>query len=140
MGKRIALDFDDTYTAMPEIWDTFIRACKSAGHTVTIVTARDSMKSMPEENQDIYNADINEVCKRLGIGVVYTYGRQKAEYFSADIWIDDNPDWIPRMELIKSMATMDGWKSSSDDEDADLVAIAKERQNGKTVKVDIDDL
>ncbi len=95
----IAMDFDDTYTAMPEIWDAFIEACKSAGHKVTIVTARSEVLSMPS-----YNHDIRTVCDRHGISVVYTEGEQKAERFKADIWIDDFPGNIPKRSVIEYLA------------------------------------
>ena len=101
---KIALDFDDTYTAMPEIWDAFIGACQSAGHAVTIVTARQERVASPS-----YNHDIRLVCDKHGIEVVYTFGDQKSVFFDADIVIDDCPCAWPSMDLIKSMATMDGW-------------------------------
>lgn len=105
--KKIAMDFDDTYTAMPEIWDSFISACIAAGHQVTIVTAR------ADSDVKSYNHDIRQVCYKHGIDVVYTHGDQKSEHFEADIWIDDNPDWIPSMELVRSMVLMDGIHKSN---------------------------
>ena len=94
--KKIALDFDETYTAMPQIWDRFISDCKRHGHTVTIVTARGEW-----ENNPSYNHDIRVVADFHGIEVVYTGGEQKSEHFKADIWIDDNPSWIPSLDMLK---------------------------------------
>ena len=100
--KKIAIDFDDTYTAMPEIWDAFIIACKAAGHSVTIVTARHG-----SVHHVFKNMDITEVCDRLGIEVVYCNHKQKASCFDADIVIDDCPIAWPSMDLIKSMSMFD---------------------------------
>ena len=36
----IALDYDETYTADPVLWDRFIGDANDHGHTVWIVTAR----------------------------------------------------------------------------------------------------
>ena len=99
--KKIAIDFDDTYTAMPEIWDAFIIACKAAGHSVTIVTARFENKSAPS-----YNYDISKVCELHGIDVVYCEGDQKSDCFEADIWIDDAVIGIPSEDQIISLARL----------------------------------
>jgi len=97
---KIALDFDDTYTAMPDIWDQFIESCKEQGHEVTIVTAR--------ANSEVssYNHDIRLVCKKHDIEVVYTDGKAKALYYSADIWIDDHPEWVPSKSMMEAMVRL----------------------------------
>ena len=77
---NIALDFDGTYTADPELWDKFILLCQNSGHKVTIVTMR-----YPEEG-------INN----LPYDVIYTNRKAKIKYclkkgITFDIWIDNNP-------------------------------------------------
>lgn len=75
---RIALDYDKTYTADPELWNRFIRDAQSRGHVVFIATMR-----YPHET--IENAPV---------GVVYTSRQAKSKMVNADIWIDDSPAWI----------------------------------------------
>lgn len=40
VGLRIALDYDNTYTADNVLWDAFIKLSVSLGHSVYIVTMR----------------------------------------------------------------------------------------------------
>lgn len=85
-GLIIALDFDETITADPVLWEGFIALAKSRGHSVTIVTLR-------PEKQD--NSDIIKFATKHNINVVFTAGKQKEDTFKADIWIDDIPALIP---------------------------------------------
>jgi len=82
--KIIALDYDDTYTADPGLWDAFIAMAKARGHMVVCVTFR--RPDLP-------------VGHDMGIEVFYTSGRQKAEFMLEQdllpsIWIDDLPHLI----------------------------------------------
>ncbi len=88
---KIALDYDDTYTADPDLWTAFIYIARSSGHQVTFVTYRHE----PDEGHSDQNDDVKEAAKSLGIDVVFTHGQQKAGCFYADIWIDDMPLTIP---------------------------------------------
>lgn len=74
----IALDYDNTYTADPALWDNFVSLAQSRGHTVKIVTMR-----RPDEAIDTDVAD-----------VVYTSRKAKSSVIRADIWIDDSPQWV----------------------------------------------
>lgn len=81
---RIALDYDGTYTADPELWGAFIAKARERGHDLVMVTMR-----------RIGNEQIeNPPC-----AVVYTNRRAKAPFmercgYKIDVWIDDNPHWI----------------------------------------------
>lgn len=75
---RIALDYDKTYTADPELWDQFIRDAKSRGHEVFIATMRHP----------------HEAIENPPVEVVYTSRKAKIHIVVADIWIDDSPHWI----------------------------------------------
>jgi hydroxymethylpyrimidine pyrophosphatase-like HAD family hydrolase len=83
---NIALDYDDTYTADPGLWDDFISAAHGRGHRVFIVTAR------PPDML------IDEVPGIPPTRHVYTNLQSKLTYcadvlgLSVDIWIDDRPD------------------------------------------------
>ena len=75
---RIALDYDNTYTLDPALWDGFIKAAQNRGHDVRIVTMR-----YPQE-----------VIDAAPVEVTYTSRKAKASVTSADVWIDDKPHWI----------------------------------------------
>ena len=75
---RIALDWDGTYTADPELWDAFTKLAESRGHTVTIVTLRAPVVERVSTDLD----------------VVYCSRTAKRKHFTADVWIDDSPQWI----------------------------------------------
>ena len=74
----LALDYDNTYTADPAMWDDFIQLAQDHGHEVKIVTMRHP----------------HEPVAGLQIEIVYTGRKAKASAVSADIWIDDSPAWI----------------------------------------------
>lgn len=85
---KIALDFDDTYTADPELWDEFVASAKNRGHSVVVVTGR----RRTEENV----ADVQVP----GCSVIFTELLAKEWYCSHfhkctfDIWIDNEPRFI----------------------------------------------
>lgn len=86
--KTIALDYDGTYTADPDMWNRVIELFKSYGWRVLVVTARRDT----EEN-------VAEV-QVPGCSVVFTRLSPK-EWFmrenrgiNVDIWIDDDPNVI----------------------------------------------
>ena len=81
--KIIAVDYDDTYTELPEIFEDFMKACKSKGHVVFFVTYRHPGIDKIETSWEVF----------------YTGGKPKAEYMRSqglevDIWIDDYPELI----------------------------------------------
>lgn len=88
---HIGLDYDDTITLDPELWDRVIALFIDAGHQVTIVTIR----------SDRHGADdIKNYADAHGIPAVFTFGCQKDTFTAAlgitiDIWIDDTPLLIP---------------------------------------------
>jgi hypothetical protein len=91
---KIALDYDETYTAAPVLFEAFVAMAKQLGHQVTFVTYR----------QDKYdNEDIHADAQSLGIDIVFTSGKQKRHVFEADIWIDDSPITIPKFEELGNM-------------------------------------
>jgi acid phosphatase class B len=88
---NISIDFDDTYTRDPYLWDEFVSNAVRRGHVVYCVTAR-----TPEESAEVYAT----IAKIIGIErCVFTSSRSKRKTVAArgiriDIWIDDNPDAI----------------------------------------------
>lgn len=81
---RIALDYDDTYTKDPTLWDNFVTKAKYNGHQISFVTYR-----YPYETKGIVDA-----AKRLALNIVFTSRQPKRRFFNADVWIDDMPECI----------------------------------------------
>lgn len=87
----IALDFDETFTADPALWATFIASAHQRGHTVICVTAR----------RGKFLEDRLEVCSALpdGVATYFAYDTPKRTFMAqqgieVDIWIDDTPEGI----------------------------------------------
>lgn len=89
---NIAIDYDDTYTADPVLWDCFIPVAMLQGHTVFIVTCR---------VDDSHNRE----CVRVpgipahrhnftGHAAKRWFMEQKGIHI--DVWIDDRPETIER--------------------------------------------
>lgn len=81
----IALDYDGTYTADPELFLAFISMAKERGHEVVCVTARNT------EEASIMCPDL------IGsVEVIATDRASKAHHMASlgrmpKVWIDDNP-------------------------------------------------
>ena len=87
---NISLDFDDTYTRDPEMWDLFIELAKHRGHTVYCITARPPTK---ENKEEVYDSIGQRVGKE---NCLFTDCLAKAKYaydrgIRIDVWIDDLP-------------------------------------------------
>lgn len=85
---KISLDFDDTYTRDPLLWDRFIRDALKSGHDIRIVTFRKKSMTDPALGQ-----------LSTLIPVIYTGFEQKRQFcnkldFIVDVWIDDSPEFI----------------------------------------------
>ena len=90
-GRQVfSLDFDDTFTADPELWTHFINKAQVLGHSVYIVTARDNSESNLREIKNAVGS---------GVPVIMTGNQQKRSHciendIEIDIWIDDYPEAI----------------------------------------------
>ncbi len=88
---NISLDFDDTYTRDPALWNVFIQDCIVRGHNVYVVTARS-----PEQRKEV----MESVGIRVGESRVYFTSMQSKKNYMwkqgirIDVWIDDNPTAI----------------------------------------------
>ena len=85
---NIALDYDQTYTRDPDLWNEFILSARIRKHQVFIVTMR-------YENSEAIPQDVASMVNR----VIYTERRGKRAKMQflqlpIDIWIDDMPDFI----------------------------------------------
>lgn len=88
----IAIDFDGTWTADPELWSAFCRSAISRGHQVWCVTAR-----VPAMMDEVFET----VGVILGTHRCLSVGSEpKASAFErhtgqrVDVWIDDAPELI----------------------------------------------
>jgi hypothetical protein len=83
--STFGIDFDDTFTADPELWSLFIELAESRGHRCVIVTQR--APAYEGELRDLVGADVaiafcagatkDQACRQLGLSV--------------DVWVDDYP-------------------------------------------------
>lgn len=80
----IGIDYDDTYTADPDLWRTFIAIAQVRGHKIVCVTCR------RETMDNVQDCDIP------GVLTYFTGGAPKDWYMRekgivVDVWIDDYP-------------------------------------------------
>lgn len=89
----IAIDFDDTFTADPELWAVFIRLAQHKGHRVLCVTSRRDSESNLEDMVGVFEAN------GLSLPVIFCNMGSKLWTMEqrgtkVDIWIDDAPHAI----------------------------------------------
>jgi hypothetical protein len=78
---KIALDYDNTITRDPYLWQQFVKLAKDRGHSVTIVTSRDPGSPIAD-----YIVDVP---------VIYcSFTAKRRHYPEGEIWIDDDPKRI----------------------------------------------
>lgn len=84
----IALDYDETYTEAPSLWQAFIRMAHNEGHQVICATMR-------------YESETGDICGWLhkNVKVIPTGRKAKMAYlkglgYEPDIWIDDSPHFL----------------------------------------------
>lgn len=99
-GLKIALDFDETYTAHPEMWKKIVEVMKSEQSDVKFVTYRYEKSGN--------NEDIQAAAEELGIEIIYCNYFQKAQVTALsgwipDIWVDDMPILIPMQSQLEGM-------------------------------------
>jgi len=85
----ICIDYDDTYSADPEMWSGVIELMRKHGHHIICATMR-----YPEEGEEVYYALHSKVD-----AIIYTGREAKKQYlehhdYRPDVWIDDSPEWI----------------------------------------------
>lgn len=86
---NISLDYDDTYTRDPVLFNTVIRLMSSRGHKVYCVTMR-----TPEEG-----AEVHANLSGLVHGIIFTSRKAKKEFcfnmgININVWIDDSPFFV----------------------------------------------
>ena len=81
---KIALDFDNTFTADPRIWLDFVHSARMQGHEVKIITSRSP------------DCPVHFNFAQFGIEVIYCSFTAKRNHYAADVWIDDDPAHIDK--------------------------------------------
>lgn len=106
----IALDFDGTYTADHGLWRAFLRTAEFRGHKVYVVTLRDKEKDYLEE--------FDYLKKEYGVDTIFCSGHSKRQVTQDhglffDVWIDDQPEFIPKgVERLDMSSWRTGYTSS----------------------------
>lgn len=95
----IALDYDGTYTADPDLWRAFIRNAQARGHQVFVVT----MRHGPQHDQPEHH-DVERQLAGLADRIIYTGRRAKRPHVEflghrVQVWIDDKPHWVDQDSL-----------------------------------------
>jgi len=111
-GLVISLDFDQTFTAAPGLWRSFVTDATARGNRVVCVTRREDT----EENR----AALTTAFDGLELAGLVLAGptRQKREAAAAagievDIWIDDKPETIPEAAAAPATETPRSFKVST---------------------------
>ena len=90
MALTIAIDFDDTFTAAPELWEKFIRQAQQAGHNIICVTSRRDT----DANYELLQRAFSQF--HLTVPIIFCNLKSKLDVIhnqgvKVDIWIDDDP-------------------------------------------------
>lgn len=93
---QISIDFDQTFTAAPGLWRSFIQDATAEGSRVCCITRRPDT----EENRSALRDAFGDVFDALSAVVLCGPDAQKraaaqAAGIAVDIWIDDTPETIP---------------------------------------------
>lgn len=91
---KIALDYDQTFTADPALWTPFVQHAKARGHDIRFLTYRLQDSSLYTKPEWRTNADIELDATRLNIPIIYTNHKAKKDHWDPDIWVDDKPETI----------------------------------------------
>lgn len=102
-GLTISLDFDQTFTAAPGLWRSFIVDAKARGHRVVCITRREDTN----ENQEALRLAFGELFPELAAAILCGPERQKRQAaadagIAVDIWIDDKPETVPEAATARS--------------------------------------
>jgi len=93
-GLTISIDFDDTFSAAPGLWLSFIEEACEAGNTIIMTSRREDT---PENQAQIMSAlgDDADLAAVILAGPDSTKrDAATAAGFTVDIWIDDDPSTV----------------------------------------------
>ncbi len=86
----IAIDFDDTFSADPDLWREFVSIAtgRRFGHKCILVTNR------TEDMGNDVRAEVGDLMPIVFAGVFSKRSMAARAGYAVDIWIDDTPEWI----------------------------------------------
>lgn len=90
----VAIDYDGTYAAAPDIFNEIIKLFKDNGHTVICVTARPEIMGQPVLDS------IGKLVPVIFAGAEWKREAALRRGYKVDVWIDDSPDMIAKQVLI----------------------------------------
>lgn len=90
----IAIDYDNTYTADPAMWDEAIKLFQFCHHSVICVTAR------PEIMGQVVLDSIGKLVPVLCAGGEWKRDFALKHGYKVDVWIDDSPEFIAKQILL----------------------------------------
>lgn len=88
----ISIDFDDTYTKDPKLWDRFAVDAIARGHTVYCVSAR-SVQDMDDPKRSIGLIISENNCIGTNLEPKREFMRN-VHKIHVNVWIDDMPEMI----------------------------------------------
>lgn len=89
---KISLDYDDTYTKDPLMWNWFAQTAMERGHEVYCVSAR-SPHEMDKPKMTIGRVIGVDKCFGTGLKPKRAY-MLEVQKIKIDVWIDDLPEMI----------------------------------------------
>jgi len=89
---KLALDYDETYTRDPLMWNWFCQQALDRGHEVWCVSARDQ-KDMDEPMMTVGRVIGADKCVGTGMKPKRTFMWKEKDVY-IDVWIDDSPEYI----------------------------------------------
>lgn len=95
----IAIDYDWTYTADPELFNKIIGLFQDKGHTVICVTGRQGGTVMAQPVLDSIGKIIGEH-RCIFAGTEWKAVAAKNRGYNVNIWIDDMPGMISPVDII----------------------------------------
>lgn len=98
----VAIDYDGTWAAMPDVFRKFVESLRAAGHEAICVTGRIDSGIMG----DVVRSSINGLMPIVFAGSKWKVDAAKEAGYNVDIWIDDNPSMIAPQIIVGG-----GWSS-----------------------------
>lgn len=92
----IAIDYDNTYTGDPEVFNEVIKTFQNAGHTVICVTGRSAHELMMQPVID----SIGKLVPVIFAGKEWKRVAASKRGYDVNIWIDDMPEYIGKQTII----------------------------------------
>ena len=86
---KFGIDFDDTFTADPELWRAFIANAHERGHSCFVVTCRRDT----DENRETVAEFVGDLprWRQLITGLSAKKWFCERQGIEIDVWIDDDP-------------------------------------------------